>query len=75
MFRRRYRPRLRFNGSGIGAEFVAPIVTRTTTKLRLRVIATTKDKAALTAFEAYNDIPGDALDVGKGSDAPKRVGK
>jgi hypothetical protein len=64
-----------FNGSGIGAEFVAPIVTRTTTKLRLRVIATTKDKAALTAFEAYNDIPGDALDVAKGSDAPKRVGK
>ena len=64
-----------FNGAGIGAEFVAPIVSRITSKARLRVIATGKDKAALTAFEAYHDTPGDALNVAKGSVTPPRVGK
>ncbi len=61
-----------FNGAGIGAEFVAPIVSRTTSKARLRVIATGKEKAALTAFEAYNAPPGDALNVAKGSATPPR---
>ena len=64
-----------FNGSGIGGEFVAPIVSRTTTKVRLRIIANKKETAVITAFEAYNDSPGDAFDVPKGGTAPNRIGK
>jgi len=48
-----------FNGAGIGAEFVAPIVGRTTSKARLLVLRTNKDKPALSSFEAYNDTRGD----------------
>ncbi len=64
-----------FNGMGIGGEFVAAIVPRTTSKVRLRVIANSKDKAVLTAFEAYNDPLGESLNVAKGSAAPNRPGK
>ncbi len=44
-----------FNGLDIGAEFVAPIVSRTTTKARLLIKHTTKGAPAIVAFEAYND--------------------
>ena len=64
-----------FNGIAIGAEFVAPIVTRTTSKARLVVIRTTKDTPALSAFEAYNDPAGDVFNVPKGGATPNRVGK
>jgi hypothetical protein len=64
-----------FNGMGIGGEFIAAIVPRTTSKVRLRVLANSKDKAVLTAFEAYNDPLGDPLDVAKGTATPNRVGK
>ncbi|MBT3198685.1 MAG: right-handed parallel beta-helix repeat-containing protein [Phycisphaerales bacterium] len=47
-----------FNGMGIGAGFVAPIVARTTSKVRLRVITTTRGAAKITALEAYNDTTG-----------------
>ncbi len=47
-----------FNGMAIGAEFVAPIVGRTTTKTRLRVIRTTKGNPRIAEFEAYNDRTG-----------------
>ena len=47
-----------FNGRGIGAGFMAPIVSRTTTKARLRVIRTTKGNPCIAEFEAYSDTTG-----------------
>lgn len=44
-----------FNGMGIGAEFMAPIVSRTTTKARLLIKRTVKDVPAIKEFEAYHD--------------------
>ena len=64
-----------FNGAGIGAEFVAPIVSRTTSKARVLVIRANNDKFALSAFEAYNDSPGEVLNVPMGGVPPNRVGK
>lgn len=64
-----------FNGLGIGAEFIAAIVPRTTSKVRLSVLANSKEKAIITAFEAYNDPSGEPLDVAKGTATPNRVGK
>ena len=64
-----------FNGMGIGGEFVCAIVPQTTSMARLRVIANSKEKAVLTAFDAHNDPPGDALNVARGSDTPNRPGK
>jgi hypothetical protein len=61
-----------FNGSGIGAEFVAPIVSRTTSKARLLVLRTTKDKPALASFEAYNDTKGDDQALAAQSGVQKR---
>ena len=64
-----------FNGGAIGADFVAPIVTRITSKARILVVRNNKEKAILTAFEAYNDTPGDPLNVPKGGVPPDRIGK
>ncbi len=64
-----------FNGLGIGAEFIAAIVPRTTSKVRLSVLANSKEKAIITAFEAYNDPSGEPLNVAKGTATPNRVGK
>jgi hypothetical protein len=64
-----------FNGMGIGGEFVCAIVPQTTSKARLRVIANRKEKTVLTAFDAYNDPQGDALNVARGGDTPNRPGK
>ena len=64
-----------FNGMGIGGEFIAAIVPRTTSKARLRVLANSKDKALITAFEASNDPLGDPLNVAKGTATPNRTGK
>ncbi|MBL7218496.1 MAG: discoidin domain-containing protein [Phycisphaerae bacterium] len=47
-----------FNGRGIGADFMAPIVARTTTKARLRIMQTTKGNPCIAEFEAYNDTTG-----------------
>ncbi|MDP6634143.1 MAG: right-handed parallel beta-helix repeat-containing protein [Phycisphaerae bacterium] len=47
-----------FNGMAIGTEFVAPIVARTMTKARLRVIRTKKGNPRITEFKAYNDTTG-----------------
>ena len=47
-----------FNGMEIGAEFVAPIIERTTTKVRLQIIRTNKDAPAIAEFEAYLDTTG-----------------
>jgi formylglycine-generating enzyme required for sulfatase activity len=44
-----------FNGMNIGAEFIAPIVSRTMTKARLFVRQTREGSPAIAEFEAYND--------------------
>ena len=47
-----------FNGRAIGPEFVAPIVGRTTTKVRLFVRRTTSGNPGIAEFEAYHDTTG-----------------
>ena len=47
-----------FNGRKIGTDFVAPIVSRTTTKARIRIMRTTRGAPKITKFEAYNDTTG-----------------
>lgn len=64
-----------FNGRGVGGEFVCAIVPQTTSKARLRVIANSRGKAVLTAFDAHNDPLGDLLNVARGGDTPNRLGK
>ena len=44
-----------FNGMNIGPDFVAPIVGRTTRKVRLFVMRTTSGNPSIAEFEAYND--------------------
>ena len=44
-----------FNGLEIGAEFMAPIVSRTTQKVRLFIKQSSKDHPTITEFEVYND--------------------
>jgi formylglycine-generating enzyme required for sulfatase activity len=50
-----------FNGREIGADFVAPIVGRVTTKARLRVMQTKSGKSKITEFNAYNDMSGGTI--------------
>jgi len=64
-----------FNGRTIGADFVAPIVSRTTPKVRLLVMRTDRGNPGITAFEAYNDTTGEVFNVARGGVAPARVGK
>jgi len=42
-----------FNGRTMGANFIAPIVSRTTTKLRLLITSTTGGIPGIAEFEAY----------------------
>ena len=42
-----------FNGRTIGSNFIAPIVTRTTRKLRLLITSTTSGPPGIAEFEAY----------------------
>ena len=44
-----------FNGYAIGADFIAPIVSRTTPKVRLLIKKTGNGSPAIAEFEAYND--------------------
>lgn len=64
-----------FNGRTIGSEFVAPIVSRSTTKARLLIMKTEKGNPAITAFEAYNDTSGEVFNVARGGTAPGAPGK
>ncbi len=52
-----------FNGRGIGPEFVAPIVGRTTTRARLRILRTNKGPAGIAEFAVYDDPPGKLLNL------------
>ncbi|MCX5656485.1 MAG: right-handed parallel beta-helix repeat-containing protein [Planctomycetota bacterium] len=47
-----------FNGRAIGSDFVAPIVSRTAKKVRLRIMGTKSGNPAISAFEVYNDTAG-----------------
>ena len=58
-----------FNGRAIGADFVAPIISRSTTKVRLLVIQTTNGNPCITEFGAYNDTTGDAFNDPTGAKA------
>ena len=64
-----------FNGRFIGAGFVAPIVERRTTKVRLRVIGSEHGKPAIDEFAAFNDPVGEEWNVTRGESAPARVGR
>ena len=58
-----------FNGRGIGADFVAPIIARTTQKVRLLVIQTTQGNPVISEFAAYNDLSGDVFNDPTGEKA------
>jgi hypothetical protein len=64
-----------FNGRGIGKEFVAVIVERTTSKVRLRLMQTESGKPAIAEFEAFYDAGGESLNVKRGATEPNRIGK
>ncbi len=64
-----------FNGRTIGADFIAPIVSRTTSKARLLVIRTTDGPPVIAEFAAYNDTGGEVFSVARGDTPPGRVGK
>jgi len=64
-----------FNGRTIGADFVAPIVSRTAQKVRLLIKTTTEGKPLIKSFEAYNDTAGEVFNVARGGVPPTRVGK
>ena len=64
-----------FNGRTLGADFVAPIVSRTTSKARLLILATNKGNPDIAEFAAYNDTTGEVFNVKKGESPKGRVGK
>jgi len=64
-----------FNGRQIGPDFVAPIVGRTTQKVRLVVVQTTSGNPCISEFEAYNDTTGEIFNVPVGGVPPGRPGK
>ena len=45
-----------FNGLTIGPDFIAPIVSRSTSKVRLMILQTAGNAPCISEFEAYNDI-------------------
>ncbi|MHC4252687.1 MAG: LamG-like jellyroll fold domain-containing protein, partial [Planctomycetota bacterium] len=64
-----------FNGRAIGGDFVAPIISRTMTKARLRVMQTKSGKSKIVEFAAYNDTSGKKFSLTRGSPGPNYVGK
>jgi sulfatase modifying factor 1 len=64
-----------FNGREIGSEFVAPIVSRITSKVRLRIIRTSSGAPVITEFSAYNDTRGKAFNLRRGQQMPLVIGK
>lgn len=64
-----------FNGRGIGRDFAAPIVSRTTRKIRLMVVQTTNGNPCITEFGAYNDPVGSPFNNPTGAAATGVVGR
>ncbi|RCL39900.1 MAG: hypothetical protein DBX00_01195 [Verrucomicrobia bacterium] len=63
-----------FNGMKIGGVFIAPIVTRKTKGLRLKIMATDKGRPAIREFEAYLGS-GRTFNDPNGAAATQIVGK
>jgi len=59
-----------FNGMSIGPEFMAPIVSRTTRKVRLFIMRTAGGNPCISEFEAYNDTTSGPSS--KGSRQPRK---
>jgi hypothetical protein len=64
-----------FRGRDIGEGFIAPIVSRTTRGVRLRIIATSSGNPAISEFEVYSAPGGAAFNDPTGAEAVKVVGK
>ena len=64
-----------FNGMEIGPEFAAPIVNRTTEKVRLRVLNTKRGVPSISEFEAFGDPAGTPFADPTGAEAVKIVGE
>jgi hypothetical protein len=64
-----------FNGRTIGTDFIAPIVSRTTQKVRLLVMRTNSGNPCIGEFAVYNDTTGEVFNVPVGGVPPARPGK
>ena len=64
-----------FNGRGIGQDFIAPIVSRTTDKVRLLVLQSARGNPCITEFGVYNDTTGTPFNDPTGAAAVGVVGK
>jgi len=64
-----------FNGRTIGADFIAPIVSRTTQKVRLLVVKTNSGNPCIGEFAVYNDTTGEVFNVPVGGVPPGQAGK
>lgn len=63
-----------FNGREIGEDFIAPIVSRKTRSVRLRIIQTKSDNPGIMEFAAYNGT-AQAFNDANGVAAGKTIGK
>ncbi len=54
---------------------MAPIVGRTTKKVRLLIVKTDGGNPCIRAWEAYNDTTGEVLNVARGGAPPMRAGE
>ena len=64
-----------FNGRTIGPGFVAPVVGRTTRKVRLTILQTAGGAPGISEFEAYNDATGEVFNDPTGATAAGKVGR
>ncbi|MDH3585291.1 MAG: hypothetical protein OER86_13895, partial [Phycisphaerae bacterium] len=64
-----------FNGREIGNEFVAPVVSVTTRRARLRLLQTKAGDPAIVEFAAFDDPPGEPWNVARGAATPNRIGR
>ncbi len=64
-----------FNGGAIGKAFIAPIVSRSTTRARLRILQAGPGTTAITEFGAYHDLSGPRFNDPTGAAAVGVVGK
>jgi hypothetical protein len=62
------------NGRGIGRDFIAPIVSRTTLGARLKILQTGSGNPAITEFGVYNDPVGTPFNDPTGASAVGVVG-
>jgi len=64
-----------FNGRGIGRDFIAPIVSRTTRVVRLMILQTANGNPAISEFAVFNDPDGELFNDPTGTAALGVVGK